>query len=135
MATMRPASPGGLRQFVWFGMVGALNTGFSYCIYAVAVWSGLHYAPANFVAMLCGTVFSFLTQGRLVFDSRDPRRFGRYLLAWVLIWALNVALIHVLVRWSELDAYLAGALALGPTVALSFLIQKYFVFARHPSDR
>lgn len=118
----------GLRQLTRFIAVGVLNTGFSYGVYAMALWAGLHYVAANFVAMLCGTVFSFVTQGRLVFGSRDLRRFGRFLIAWLLIWGLNTALIDGLVRLGQLDAYVAGALAMVPVVVLSFLVHKLFVF-------
>lgn len=125
---MSSALPVGWRQFVRFVAVGVLNTGFSYGVYALALWTGLHYAAANFVAMICGTIFSFVTQGRLVFDSRDPRRFGRFLIAWLFIWGLNVALIDGLVRLGQQDAYIAGALAMMPVVVLSFLVHKLFVF-------
>lgn len=117
-----------LNQFARFLLVGAFNTSFSYGVYAAALWVGLHYVPANLLAMCLGTVLGFLSQGSLVFGSRDARRFGRFLVAWAAIWAVNATLIHLLVRWGELNAYLAGAIAMLPVVVLSFLVQKHFVF-------
>lgn len=112
-----------------FILVGALNTGFSFALYALLLWLGLHYTLANFTAMCCGTIFSFVTQGRLVFDNPDPRRYGRFVAAWVATWIFNIALIEAFVELGGLDAYTAGAVALVPVVALSYLIQKHLVFS------
>jgi len=66
------------KRFVRFLLVGTLNTAFSYLVYALLLLVGLHYAAANLGAVVLGIIFSFKTQGVLVF--RDPRNalFAKY---------------------------------------------------------
>jgi len=118
-------------RFVRFLLVGGLNTGFSYGLYVVLVWAGMHFVAANLLATVAGILFSFRTNGRFVFRNTDASLFSRFVPAWLSLWLLNVGLIAGLVRWG-LDPYSAGALALVPTVAVSYLVQKHFVFKAAP---
>ena len=111
-----------------FLLVGVLNTAFSYSLYVSFVWAGLHFATANLCATAVGIVFSFRTQGALVFGNRDWRLLRRFVPVWIFVYGINVALIAVFVR-GGFNPYVAGALALPPTVALAFLLQRRFVFA------
>lgn len=120
------------QRFVRFLLVGGLNTGFSYGLYVVLVWVGLHFVVANLLATAAGILFSFRTQGRFVFRNTEKSLFLRFLPAWLLLWLMNVGLIAGLVRLG-LDAYTAGALALVPTVAVSYFVQKHFVFKDAPA--
>lgn len=115
-------------QFMKFVMVGVLNTGFSYSLYCLLVYVGLNFALANFLAVATGIVFSFHTQSSLVFRSGGTRQFVRFVVGWCSIWLLNVLLIKLLID-AGLNAYWAGAAALVPTTMVSFLVQKYMVFA------
>lgn len=115
-------------QFVRFMLVGVLNTGFSYSVYALLLYLGLPYALANLGAALLGIVFSFCTQGQIVFGNHDKRLIFRFAAFWLVIYAFNIALIAAFIRLG-LDAYAAGALALIPVAAASFLVQKFLVFA------
>jgi len=115
-------------RFLRFLVVGVLNTGFSFSLYTLLVWLGVHFAAANLLATLLGIAFSFRTQGALVFGSHDWRLLRRFVPVWIGIYIINVVIIAVLME-AELNAYAAGALALPPTVLLSFLLQKRFVFA------
>lgn len=55
--------------FLRFLLVGLLNTGFSFSLYMLMVWLGMHFAAANLFATLTGIAFSFRTQGTLVFGQ------------------------------------------------------------------
>lgn len=118
-------------QFLKFLLVGVLNTGFSYSLYCFLVYLGLNFALANFLAVASGVVFSFHTQSSLVFRAGGARQFARFVAAWFLIWALNVLLIKLIMD-AGLNAYWAGAVALAPTTLVSFVVQKYLVFASPP---
>ena len=120
------------RLLVRFVLVGLLNTGFSYSVYALFVWLGFPYALANFVALVLGIVFSFRTQGSLVFRHAGWSRLRRFVPVWLAIYLVNIALIGLLMRLG-FSAYMAGAMALVPVTALSFLSNRYFVF-RLPDD-
>lgn len=115
-------------QFLRFLVVGAFNTGFSYSLYAGFLWLGCHYVLANGLAFAISLLVSFATQGTVVFGITDPRRFPRFLLAWVAIFCFNIALIELLIRLG-MSAYSGGAVALIPVTLLSYFIQKRLVFA------
>jgi len=117
-----------------FVLVGVLNTGFSYLIYAVLLYTGLGYQLANFLALAVGILFSFKTQGHLVFDSHDNRLLGRFVLSWALIYLGTITVIGWIMA-AGFDAYAAGALALPFSVSLSYLTQKYFVFRQSTIDK
>ena len=114
-------------QFVKFLLVGGLNTGFSYGIYAALLYLGLDYVIANLGALLLGILFSFRTQGQLVFGNHDGRLIFRFAAAWGAIWLANIALISVLIH-AGVNAYWAGALALVPITVASYFVQKFVVF-------
>jgi putative flippase GtrA len=116
-------------RFLRFLVVGVVNTAFSYGIYAALLYLGLPYVWANLGSLLVGTCFSFVMQGRLVFGNRDNSLFGRYLVFWSCIWVANILLIKAFIHFG-LNAYWAGAVATVPVVIASFLVQKFFVFAR-----
>lgn len=114
-------------HIVRFLAVGTLNTAFSYAIYAGFLYLGLGYQLANLIALVLGILFSFKTQGQLVFKNTDNRLFGRFLLSWMLVYLGTITLIGRIIALG-FDAYTAGALALPFSVALSYLMQKYYVF-------
>jgi putative flippase GtrA len=118
----------GRNRFFRFVVVGTFNTVFCYAVYAGFLFAGLGYAFANFLALVVGILMGFRTQGAFVFGNRDGRRFLPFLLVWGFLYVCNVILIGLLIR-GGLDAYWAGAVTLVPVAALSYLLQRYFVFA------
>jgi putative flippase GtrA len=104
-----------------------MNTLFSYGVYAAFVYVGLNYAVANFISLIAGILFSFRTQGALVFQNRDKRLFGRFVVCWGLIYAANILFIKMMMGLG-FDAYVAGAMALPFIVVLSYMVQKLYVF-------
>ena len=116
-------------QFVRFLLVGGMNTSFSYAVYAAFLYMGLDYWGANLGALLLGILFSFRTQGRLVFGNldRDTRIIARFAAVWGLIFLVNILLIAVLIQ-AGLNAYWAGAVALMPITVISYFSQKVLVF-------
>jgi len=114
-------------QLFRFLLVGCLNTAFSYSIYALLLWVGLHFAVANGLAFLISLLFSFMTQSRLVFRQTDLRRLPRFIVVWLGIYAFNVGVIDAFMR-AGLSAYAGGALALVPVTVLSFIVQRWIVF-------
>ncbi len=110
-----------------FVLVGVLNTTFSYLIYAALLFFGLGYQLANLFTLVVGILFSFKTQGHLVFNNSDNRLLGRFIVSWVLIYCCVIIFIGRIIGLG-FDAYAAGALALPFSMTLSYLAQKYFVF-------
>lgn len=129
-----PSSRGDPWQFARFVVVGIVNTGFSYGAYAALIYAGLGYAAANLIALLLGILFSFNTQGRLVFKGSGKRRLPRFVIVWAAIYVLNIFLIGRFIALG-FNPYVSGALALPVNTFLSFIAQKYFVFRDSPAQR
>lgn len=121
-------------HLIRFVLVGVLNTTFSYLIYAGLLLAGFGYQLANFLALVVGILFSFKTQGHLVFNNPDNRLAGRFVVSWAAIYLCTITLIGWIMTWG-FDAYAAGALALPFSVALSYFGQRYFVFRRSANDK
>lgn len=114
-------------RFLRFLVVGGLNTAFAYGSYAALLALGWPYAAASAGSLLLGLLFSFFTQGRLVFGNGELRQLPRFVACWLLLYALNVGVIAGLVRLG-LGPYAAGALALVPMAVGSYLVQRHLVF-------
>lgn len=117
-------------QFIRFLLVGGMNTGFSYSVYAAFLYVGLSYSIANFLALVIGMCFSFRTQSALVFKTKNTRRIYRFVICWFIIYLLNIWLIGVLIKM-DMTAYVAGALAILPMTIVSYFVQRLFVFDKN----
>ncbi len=113
--------------FIKFLLVGGLNTLFGYGLFAFFVWLGLHYTAAVFLSTVLGVLFNFKTTGLLVFKNGDNGLLFKFLGVYIITYLTNITLIKFC---SLLGAgvYLAGALAVLPVAALSFIMLKRFVF-------
>ena len=116
-------------QLARFLVVGGVNTLFSYAVYATLVFVGVPFALANLIALALGIVFSFATQGQLVFRNAGGRQFLKFVVVWAILYFVSVAIIARLTAHG-FSAYLAGAIALVATSVLSYVAQKYFVFRK-----
>ena len=128
------ASRAKANQIIRFIFVGAINTGFSYFVYAAFLFFGLGYQLANLLALLIGILFSFKTQSHFVFDNPDNRLLGRFVLSWAVIYLCTISIIGQIIAFG-FDPYAAGALSLPSSVALSYLAQKYFVFRQSKTGK
>lgn len=126
MRAARPARKD-LVQFARFVVVGVLNTAFSYAIYALLLYFGFNYAVANLTALVIGVLFSFKTQGRLVFANADNGRIVRFAAVWAVLYFFNIFVISRFIALG-FDPYVSGAFALPFSTVLSFVAQKFFVF-------
>lgn len=106
-------------RFLRFLVTGVVNTGFGYSVYAAFVFAGAHPQIALALQFAIGVVFNHMTHGRFVFGTRGYSRFPHYVAAYVVVYLFNAALLKLLLTLGA-GAYLAQAIALGPTVLLSF---------------
>ncbi len=130
----QPALRDRFNQGVRFVLVGVLNTTFSYLIYAGLLFVGFGYQLANLLALLLGILFSFKTQGHLVFNNPNNRLLGRFVVSWTLIYFFTITLIGWIMTLG-FDAFAAGALSLPLSVVLSYLAQRYFVFRKSAAGK
>jgi putative flippase GtrA len=120
--------------FVRFLITGVANTAFGYAVY----WSALATTHNEFVALTLssalGVIFNFFSIGRVVFNSRDPRRLGRFLLTYVVVYAYNFIGLAILGRL-RLDPAVSWLALLPGAVMLAWVLNSRFVFAAPRSRR
>ena len=110
-----------------FAVVGLLNTGFGYLIYAAMLWIGLNYAAAAAVGTILGVLFNFKTTGRFVFGSNDNRLIFRFVGVYALVYVANVICLQLLTGMG-FSAYIAGLITLLPAAILGYFLNKAWVF-------
>lgn len=125
-ATARPFDLG--PRFILFLLIGGLNTAFGYAAFALLYHLGLHYAVAAALSTIAGILFNFQTTGRIVFKNGDPTLLFRFLAVYAVIYLLNVGALR-LAEGNGLGVIPVQAFLLLPTAALSFVLQRRFVFA------
>lgn len=111
-------------------LIGVLNTAFGYSMFALLVYSGLHYTVALFLATIAGILFNFKTFGRFVFGRSDWRLIGRFFAVYGFLYLINVAIVFVIMLYVH-NVYLANAIALIFIASLGFVLNRSFVYAHH----
>lgn len=123
-----PTKRGSIEFLARYVIVGIINTAFSYGAYSLFIYLGLSYPVASFLALICGILWSFVTMGRLVFAVQLKGRFAKFILTWLALYLLNIALITIFKIYGFND-YTAGLIALPPVTLMAYIIQKKFVFS------
>jgi len=112
-----------------FIAVGILNTIFGYSVYALLIFLSVDYKVSIFIATMVGAVFNFFSIGQIVFYNKSISPLLLFFLAFSLIYIINVELMKALLSiWPH--KYAGQALLLPALAALSFGLNKYFVFGR-----
>jgi putative flippase GtrA len=117
----RRADTDRLTRMARFLVIGVVNTAFGYGIYALLVLLGLHPQPALAIQYIVGIGWNYFTHGRFVFGVSGLGRLPHYALSYVAIYLGNAAALRELIA-AGLGPYAAQALALGPTVVLSYIL-------------
>lgn len=144
------------RRLLRFVLVGGVNAAFGYGVYGAALYLGWPLALALALANVTGVAFNFVTNGRLVFDDRDPRKFPRFVLAYVLAWLVGTVLVAGLSRLepsrildfvpalreianrhrpTALDDFVAGVLLLPVSALGTFWLLSRLVYRDEPVSR
>jgi putative flippase GtrA len=121
-------------EILRFAIAGAVNTAFGFGVYSGLVLLGLPVAVALLIATVIGVLFNFLTFGGFAFRRLDARRLPRFVLAYGLVYVLNLALLEGVRGLSGLGP-VSGQLACLPVVApLAYLLLRAAVFRERPND-
>jgi putative flippase GtrA len=115
------------RSRVWlrYGMVGLVNAGFGYTVFALLVVAGIWPGVALVWTMAAAVAFNFQTSRRLVFRSKG--HVLRFVAVYFVVLAVNWAALRLL-QWCGLSDLEAQALLTLPVAAVSFVGQQHFVF-------
>jgi putative flippase GtrA len=105
-----------------FIIVGVINTGFSYSIFAILLFLGFGIEIGSLIALSAGIIFSYLTQSNLVFRYTSIGAFLRFIVLWSVIYAINLIIIRAALMLG-VSSYLAAAIATGPITIISYFLQ------------
>lgn len=118
-----------LVNFVKFLVVGIVNTGFGYALFALFYLLLGSHQLAITLATACGVVFNFHSTGRLVFRSRRLSALLPFVAGYAAVWLVNILLLNELTALAI--SPLAGQVfALPLLVLLTYAINRYLVFGR-----
>jgi putative flippase GtrA len=116
-------------KIIKFLSAGVLNTVFGYSVYAVLLFIKFPYLLALFVATVAGIIFNYFSFGRLVFHGHGGRFvFGKFVIAYALIYGVNAALLRVFTIDFLLSPYLGQVICIPISVLLSWLLMNYWVY-------
>lgn len=114
-----------------FLAVGALNTlvGLSVIFMAKAI-AGASDVTANVTGYGVGLVLSFLLNRTWTFGHRGDQwsALGRFLLVFAVAYALNLAVVLLLVRGLQLNSYLSQILGVVPYTVFGYFASRHLVF-------
>ena len=113
-------------KFFKFLFVGALNTLFSYFLYALFVTIGFNANLALFFQYVIGVIWNFKTTGVLVFKNNNNKLIFKFVLCYIFTFILNSVLLKLLLNYT--NSYIAQAILILPIAIVSFLLLKVFVF-------
>ena len=115
-----------IRKFL---SAGILYTVFGYSVYAVLLFIKTPYLFALFVATVTGIIFNYFSFGRLVFHGHDGWFvFGKFVIAYALIYGVNAALLRVFTIDFLLSPYLGQVICIPIGVLLSWFLMNYWVY-------
>lgn len=124
-----------LKQFVKFGVVGAVNTVLSYTITNIGFYIlGLHEQLANLIAFIITVFISFVLNGKFVFNeqSKEDSWIKRLIKVYISYSITGLFLTAILLYSEEtvlgIEHYIATLMNLIITVPLNFILNKIWAF-------
>jgi putative flippase GtrA len=113
--------------FLRFLVVGGINTLFGYSIFAILTLLKVHYALALLIGTVLGIIFNFNTTGRIVFKNSDVKRLLGFLMVYGVTYLVNLGCLRIF-DLNRVNMLIAGAIMILPMAALSYILNKTFVF-------
>lgn len=118
-----------------FLVIGAINAGISYVIFAVAVYligeqyyqvcAALQWILSSFISFTNQKVFVFCTKGNWI------KEYLRCCMTWLVSYLLNALILEVFVKYIDINVYLAQFLAIFTVSVVTYVLFKYFAFRVH----
>ena len=115
-------------RFIRFLLVGVLNTIFGYSVFAIFIFTGMHYAVAALLSTICGILFNFKTTGQIVFGSRDNSLLLRFFGVYAITYVIGVLFLKLSTAF-QWNVLIAAAVLMPPMAVVSYTLNRLFVFA------
>lgn len=125
-----------LRQLLNFGTIGIVSNALLYCLYLIATSFGVGPKVAMTLVFVLGVLWTYTFNRRLTFQHRGAvaKSALRYLGAYGLAYALNLAALALLVDVMGLPHPAVMLSLTAATAALLFVSQKYWVFSANRAE-
>jgi putative flippase GtrA len=126
----RPTAQRELRHAIKYGIVGLVNVAIDFAVYALLVSFGTWYVAAKALSLIVATANGY-TWNRLWTFRAGPHSnsiLSKYVTVQLGCYAINVAVLAVLIEVLGMGAITAQAIALPFIAGLSFLAQRLWTF-------
>ena len=118
-----------------FLVVGGSNTLLTFLLYVFLIHSNWNFKIALLVSYAAGISLGFLFNllwtfkvGPSTENSEKYSKFGKYIIVYIVVFLLNLAILNWLVSNRLLDAIWGQVVAVGIATLISFLLQNSWVF-------
>jgi putative flippase GtrA len=121
-----------MKQLLKFAAVGVVNTALGYAvIFACMYLADLSAVTSNVIGYAVGLIVSYVLNRSFTFRSAAPprREIIRFVAIFLLAYLANLAALVLLIRHAGVHEGVAQVIAGVVYFALSFLLNKYYVFA------
>lgn len=118
-----------------FVIIGAINAAISYIVFAIAVYFlgennyqvcvALQWILSSFLSFFNQKVFVFCTKGKWI------KEYLRCCTTWLVSYVFNVIILEFLVKYLDLNVYLAQIAAIIAVSVITYVLFKYFAFKTH----
>ena len=113
-------------QFIKYILVGILNTLFGYTIFALLLYTGLHYAVVCILATIICVLFNYKTYGKLVFKN-NKNALVKFVSVYILTTSLSILGLKI-AKLYTINLYFAGFIITCVMAVISFILLKSYVF-------
>jgi len=115
------------KRFILFLIVGLVNTGFGYGLFALLIYLKVHYSIATLISTFIGILFNFKTTGIIVFKNNNNMLIFRFFLVYGITYLLGLLFLYI-TNYFKISNYIAGAIWLLPGAVISYFLIKSIVF-------
>jgi putative flippase GtrA len=124
-----------LRRFLRFGIVGVVNMGVGYALYALLLL-GTPLGPQGslLISFWLGVLWNYLATARFVFGESGFSRLPAYVLCYLVVYALNARALDLLVVRAQWPPLLAQAVLIPAAAVLTFvMVSVALTYRRSPA--
>ena len=117
-----------------FLIIGGVNAGISYAIFALAVYllGAAHYQACVILQWSLSSVSSYFNQKFFVFCTRGNylKEYLKCCSTWAVSYLLNVLILELPVRFAVKNVYLSQLISIFAVSVVTYVLFKYFAFKK-----
>ncbi len=122
------------KKFLKFGFVAVGYNLVAYFIYVSLIFIKCDYIVASTVSFISGVALSYVMNKNLVFSIKSGHNLGlviRYFSFYLALLVINLAMLHCIVQWFNINLYLAQILTTIIAALVSYNTMQRFVFKKN----